>query len=242
MNIKNLQKNWNRFGEDDPLWAILTHPDKRNNQWQLEEFFEIGKREIAGVLHRIERLRVPLRQDRALDFGCGVGRLTQALCTHFGEVHGVDIAASMIEKARELNQFGDQCHYHHNTVDHLPLFQDNTFDLIYTNITLQHMKPRYAFSYLREFYRILRPGGMMVFQIPSEPPPQLAWIYRYVPEPMLNLARRFRHRSHAVMEMHVIHERKMRAFLDKLGAELVDLQTEGSSGVGWVSFRYFVRK
>ncbi len=48
---------------------------------------------------------------RALDFGCGVGRLTQALARHFNIVDGVDIAPSMIELANQFNRSGGRCRY-----------------------------------------------------------------------------------------------------------------------------------
>jgi len=79
MNIKELQQSWDEFGRKDPLWAILTDPVKRNRKWGLAEFFKTGELEIAQVMNYIETLRVPLQGRRALDFGCGVGRLTQAL-------------------------------------------------------------------------------------------------------------------------------------------------------------------
>ena len=79
MNIKELKKHWNRFGETDPLWAILTQPDKKGNRWKLDEFFRTGEGEVATIMDYVRSLGINLRRSRALDFGCGVGRLTQAL-------------------------------------------------------------------------------------------------------------------------------------------------------------------
>jgi hypothetical protein len=39
MDIKELKKHWNRFGKADPLWAIVTQPDKKGNRWQRDDFF-----------------------------------------------------------------------------------------------------------------------------------------------------------------------------------------------------------
>ena len=77
MNIKRMRDNWNKWGETDPLFAILTDPQKQGGKWKLEEFFETGAREINDVMSYVEGLSIPLERQRALDFGCGVGRLTQ---------------------------------------------------------------------------------------------------------------------------------------------------------------------
>ena len=77
----------------------------------------------------------------------------------------------MIKLAGEYNSHGDRCRYYVNDSDDLKLLEDNTFDFIYSNIVLQHMKPEYSKRYIREFLRVLAPGGVLVFQIPSEPAP-----------------------------------------------------------------------
>jgi SAM-dependent methyltransferase len=110
-----------------------------------------------------------VRPGRALDFGCGPGRLTQAMAGHFERVDGVDIAPGMIECARALNQAGHRCTYHLNATGDLRLFADATFDFVYSNITLQHMEPRFSRCYIAEFTRVTRAGGVIVFQVPSEP-------------------------------------------------------------------------
>mgnify|MGYP001597146266 CR=1 FL=1 len=168
MELKELKKNWEAFGETDPLYAILSWPDKEGGKWQIDDFFADGRYEIQKVMKHIEQLRVNIVHEKALDFGCGVGRLTQALAEYFVEVVGVDIASSMIELANKYNKFGERCKYYHNDSDNLNLFPDNSFDFIYSNITLQHMEPRYSQKYIKEFLRILNPKGLLVFQLPSE--------------------------------------------------------------------------
>jgi len=167
--LRDVRDNWNEFGKRDALWSILTVDSKKNGQWDLVEFFGAGEREISGVMGYVESLKLPLRRGKALDFGCGVGRLTQALCRQFEECHGVDIAESMVELAHQYNRFGSRCHYHLNVAHDLRLFAENTFDFVYSNIVLQHNKPVHSRRFIQEFLRILAPGGVVVFQIPSEP-------------------------------------------------------------------------
>jgi ubiquinone/menaquinone biosynthesis C-methylase UbiE len=168
LNLRGLRKHWDLFATSDPLWAILTNPDRKGSRWDVHEFFETGVREIEQSMQQVLALNPGLGKRRALDFGCGVGRLTQALARHFERVDGVDISASMIQQANAYNQHGSRCQYVVNQRSDLRIFPDQHFDFIYSSITLQHMPPRYSRRYIAEFMRVLAPGGAVLFQLPSE--------------------------------------------------------------------------
>jgi len=109
MDMTELQRNWDLFGKTDPLWSILNDRRRQNGRWNEKEFFQSGQRDIEAVFDTLNGLGVIPRRGRALDFGCGVGRLTQALCERFDSVVGVDIAPSMIELANRYNRFPGRC-------------------------------------------------------------------------------------------------------------------------------------
>ena len=90
--LERHRRDWEQLAEVDPLWAILAAPDARGGRWKLDEFFATGEAEIAQVLEVASGLGYPERYEQALDFGCGVGRLTNALARRFGEVIGIDIS------------------------------------------------------------------------------------------------------------------------------------------------------
>ena len=96
MDLDQLQWHWDEWGRRDPIWAILSDHGDRT----LDEFFARGRREIDERLAHLASIGADPPRGRALDFGCGAGRLTQALCEHFAECDGVDIAPSMIELAQ----------------------------------------------------------------------------------------------------------------------------------------------
>ena len=169
MDFAELKKTWNELARKDAMWAVLTGPAGERRKWDSAAFFQSGVDEINAILERVRATGTPVGNQRALDFGCGVGRLTQALCGHFRHVDGVDIAGAMIEKARMLNRFAERCAYHLNETDDLRLFADASFDFVYSNITLQHMEARYSRRYIEEFFRISKPGSVIVFQIPARP-------------------------------------------------------------------------
>jgi ubiquinone/menaquinone biosynthesis C-methylase UbiE len=169
--LQRYKTEWDQLGEIDPLWAILSDPSKKFGKWDEASFFKTGEEEIDGVLRLAAGLGYPRKFTRALDFGCGVGRLARSMAQRFGEVKGVDVSESMIRKARDMNINYQSCEFLVNDRDTLELFADNYFDFIYSNIVLQHLPDRrMVFGYISEFLRTLIPGGLIVFQIPNSLP------------------------------------------------------------------------
>jgi len=249
MDIKEVQQSWDTFGQTDPMWAVLTYPDKMGNRWKPEEFFTTGREEVDQLLQWMKSLGAIPEYGRALDFGCGLGRLSQAIATHFAEVDGVDIAPSMLEQARQFNQHGERCRYHLNADADLHLFADQQFDFVMTLITLQHVEPIYSTAYLKEFLRVLKPKGLLVFQLPSEPTPQFARhnkIRNKVPPVLLSLYRQLRYgkntvKHHNSMEMHSVPKFQVIELLQAHGGEIVEVKLDDRAG-NWISYTYCVRK
>ncbi|MDJ0508275.1 MAG: class I SAM-dependent methyltransferase [Crocosphaera sp.] len=263
MDLKQLKYNWDKFGQLDPFWAILTDNNKKGNKWKSDEFFETGKREIEGLLNSIKDSDIDLSNKKALDFGCGAGRLTQALAPYFDQVYGVDISTSMLELANKYNSYQHKCQYYLNETDNLKLFEDNHFDFIYSNITLQHMKPMYSQKYIQEFVRILSPGGILVFQLPSERklatnqtqtkeksgivPSAIKVVKSMIPWSLLNLYRKIRYgqdwSKRISMEMYGTKKEEVIKLIQELeNTEIVNVKPNNSAGNQWISFQYWVKK
>jgi SAM-dependent methyltransferase len=243
MKLEDVQANWNKFGETDPLWGILAWPDKSENRWQVDAFFETGVEEIEAVLAYTQGLGLAIEYGTALDFGCAVGRLSQALARHFKTVHGVDISSAMIERAREYNQFGERCVYHLNLTDDLRLFPDRSFDFIYSNITLQHMPPRFAAAYIQEFLRLLAPDGTLIFQIPDSPKRMIRRLFQPLrPTRLWRSYQKWRYGDQPVMDMYGTPRAQIEQLVKAHGGNLVDVQADESADAAWISYRYCVTK
>ena len=243
MKLQDVQANWNRFGETDPFWAVLAWPGMDDGRWTPEAFFATGEKEIDGVLAYAQALGPDVSRGAALDFGCGIGRLTQALARHFDDVHGVDISDSMLELARKFNQHGEKCHYHLNTRDDLSLFDDASFDFIYSNITLQHMPPRFARRYILEFLRVLKPGGLLIFQIPDQPKSFIKRLLQPLkPTAFWRTYQRLRYGQRPVMNMYGIPKPDVLQLLAQNNGDLLDVRPDTSADAAWTSFRYAVQK
>jgi SAM-dependent methyltransferase len=148
--VNRHQRDWEELAEVDPLWAVLSDPERRGGRWQLDEFLATGEADA----------------DRALDFGCGVGRVTRAFAGRFDEVLGVDVSPRMVARARELHADVPNCRF-----ETLSQLEDASFDLVYSRIVLQHLpRARDALSYVADFLRAIRPDGLVVFQLPDAIP------------------------------------------------------------------------
>ena len=164
MDIQEAHQNWTELGKDDPMWVVLTVPDKKGGKWTAEQFFEDGRVEIGQALKTLADSGIMYQTGKALDFGCGLGRLSQALSNYFTAVDGVDISASMIEKAQALNKAPEKVCYHLNLKADLSAFPSASYDFIYTRICLQHIPTDFQLKYISEFMRLLKPGGVAHFQ------------------------------------------------------------------------------
>jgi SAM-dependent methyltransferase len=152
---------WERLGRDDPMWAVLTERE----EWDEREFFATGERDVENAISHLESVGLRVSPGRALDFGSGLGRISRALGKRFGQVVGVDVAESMIESARRLNADQPNCEFRLNTEADLSAFEPESFDLVLSRITLQHMPPDLARGYVSEFIRVASGGGAVVFQL-----------------------------------------------------------------------------
>ena len=161
--------DWEAVASCDPLWGVYSIPEGRDGAWDLNAFFERGRTD-AAQLRKIVKRAGGTFAGRTLDFGCGVGRLSQALSAYVDHVLGVDIAAPMIDRANALNTRPDAVEFVLNRSYELP-FDDASFDLAVSLYVFQHMEPAMSLRFLKELARVLRPGGTLAVQITSGPLP-----------------------------------------------------------------------
>jgi SAM-dependent methyltransferase len=163
--------HWDEIAGEDPFWAVLAFPGKKYGRWDAEQFFETGEREIAEVMTHANGLSRPRQRERALDFGCGLGRLTRPLSQRFQRAIGLDISETMIQRARELNRDFRDCEFRATSSPDLKEFPDQSFDFVYCRCVLQHLPAHSDIGrYIGEFLRVVRDDGLVAFQLPHELP------------------------------------------------------------------------
>jgi SAM-dependent methyltransferase len=243
MRLSGLRRHWNEYGKKDPFWAILTAPDKKGNRWSIDEFLQTGRDEIAGIVAYLDERGLARARRRALDFGCGAGRLTHALAAYFESVIGVDIAPSMIDIARRLHAGIPGVEFRVNGSNQLDSIESGSIDLVYTRLVLQHMAPRFIRGYLAEFVRVLAPGGVLVFQLPGENalPVKVdgGGIKKLLPLPVISMIRAVRQlREFPRMEIHGLARADVERLLTGLGAPVVDVVDDRAHGADTPGYRY----
>ncbi len=254
------------------MWAILSDPSKKGRKWDSAAFFQSGEAAINHLFAEVELFDFPLRHGTALDFGCGLGRLTQGICKHFDKTYGIDISPTMVAEATRYNRCGLACEYVVNDSTDLSCFGNDTFDFICSSIVLQHIRPEACKLYLAEFVRVLKPEGLLFFQLPSAmhklpadttaqagssstlaPGSSRIWMrMREI------VSRRKASRSRKLesvegpsdkaddleklIEMHGIPREEVCNLLERANATVLRVQEDDCCGLEWASFRYWVTK
>jgi SAM-dependent methyltransferase len=133
----------------------------------MEKFFASGEQIVAGLVD--DAPVSPVRREVAVEIGSGLGRICLALAKRYDRVIGIDISPEMVNRARQL------------VVDPRVTFQlgsgvgvdgvdDGCADLVLSFTVLQHIpKARIVHAYLADAARVLRPGGLLVFQWNNQP-------------------------------------------------------------------------
>jgi SAM-dependent methyltransferase len=242
VGLDEVQRAWTVLGAEDPLWAVRVEQGKRHGRWDEAQFLATGVADVAERLRWLEGLGQPTRFGSVLDFGCGAGRLSQALAEHADQVTGVDVSQPMLETARRLNQRPNVSFVLNESAD-LAQFADGAYDLVFTSLVLQHLPRRLLESYLAEFFRVLAPGGLVVAHITRRP----RWtarglVWRFAPWPAIRAAQVRLLRYPAPMRMTGMRPARVGALAAAAGARVVGTQTERGSSPDWECTWYAIRR
>ena len=166
--VSKMRADWNNRASEDAHYYVAFG---RREQGE-DEFYATGNDLVAGLNLEMKRLGAVEnhRTRRALEIGCGPGRLMKPMSEFFGEVHGVDISDQMISLAQERLSGIPHAHVHVATNSDLAAFADESFDLVYSYAVFQHIPSRdVVMNYLREARRVLKIGGLLRCQINGLP-------------------------------------------------------------------------
>lgn len=153
--IQNTDQDWAKIGETDPYFGVLSHEAFRRSNMTDETrayFWQTGVDEIGRYRDQLVHQFGEFSTSAALDFGCGVGRLSRALSAYADRVYGIDISPGMLAEA----QIGapENCTFS----SALP---DEQVDWINSMIVFQHIQPERGYMLFDALLNRLSLGGML---------------------------------------------------------------------------------
>jgi SAM-dependent methyltransferase len=221
--FEHVNRSWQHLGETDPYWSVLTSPQYRGqpSPEHVARFFATGAAEVERLQVALARSGLHLGGGTCVEYGCGLGRVTRDLASHFDRTVGVDISAAHLKLARELadaDGVRDIEWQHLETLDRLS--QLPAADFIYSVIVLQHNPPPVIDRILMAFARMLKPGGVAYFQVPT-----------YRADYEFRLADYVRNQlGRTEMEMHAFPQERVFEIFTAAGAVPVSVVEDGATG------------
>lgn len=159
---------WQYFGKSDPYFGVISHEDftqQNLDDARRSAFFDSGRNYVKTVLGLVrEHLDPSFSPSHALDFGCGVGRLSIPLAETCQSVTGLDVSDGMLAEARKnLESSGLRNVTFLKSDDELSAVTVE-FDFLNSFIVFQHIPPHRGMKIFRSMLSHLRDGGVGVLQ------------------------------------------------------------------------------
>ncbi len=127
---------------------------------------------VIGGLYR-RRVELCLAEcrggERVLEVGFGSGVTFLNLHDWYTEIHGLDLTAQIEQVAAVFAAHQIHLDLHRGDVQQMP-YADNYFDTILLISILEHLKPDQQLAAFQEIYRVLKPGGQVIYGVPIERP------------------------------------------------------------------------
>jgi SAM-dependent methyltransferase len=156
--------HWNVIAARYPFFGVLTNerylPQNLTRE-AIEEFYSSGPPDVEHAVAMLRRVGDgQFAPDSALDFGCGVGRVTFPMTAYAKRVYGVDVADEMLSIARQQARSRGVGDIQWSTT--LPPAR---VDWVNSVIALQHIPPERGFVILGQLVDLLAPGGFLSVQV-----------------------------------------------------------------------------
>ena len=235
--FKHIQESWKSLGEKEPYWSVLTVDNllARNIEVNKGVFYESGKQDANILFNFFNRNRIDYTGFKsALEYGCGLGRVTQWLAEKFEIVHGYDISQTHLNGAEQyLTRVGVR----NIILKHIKRVQDiqnlPKVDLVYSILVLQHNPPPLISLIIREFIKALNPGGIAFFQVPTY---QLGYSF--------SLERYLSGATKHEMEMHILPQSQIFEIIRQEGGKAIEVIEDDKTCLNYkeVSNTFLVQK
>jgi SAM-dependent methyltransferase len=165
--------DWEELARDRPYYRLLTEEglvEVESSAAATSAFLETGEADLSRLLSAVASIIAhDLALTTALDFGCGVGRLTLPLARRADTVFACDIAPTMLEHVRQNAESAGLRNITPIGNDHLAAMPDGSFRFVCSLLVFQYIPPAAGREVIRTLLRLLAPGGIAVLQVTLAP-------------------------------------------------------------------------
>jgi SAM-dependent methyltransferase len=170
--VKRIQEQWTRLGEEDPHWSVLTDDRFRADRITDEAraaFNKSGAKHARLISLFEERTGVSASKGVCIELGCGVGRVTRYLSEIFDKVIGLDISPGNLALCNAYLEQVGVTNVETRQISGLADFEAlPEVDFFFSMIVLQHNSPPIQKAILDIILGKIKPGGGVLFQIPTD--------------------------------------------------------------------------
>jgi len=215
-----IKQSWEHLGDTRAHHSVLTSKDflPDSLQQNIGAFWKSGEREVKEIDAILKRHGVKLSEVKtAVEYGCGVGRVTSILAKRVRCMHAYDISRPHLDYAKEhATEVGAEIKFHLVSV---PIAKLQACDLFYSRIVFQHNPPPIIQQLIKNALEALNPGGIAIFQVPT-------YIegYEFRLEDWMK-------KDHALdMQMHCIPQPAVFTLAESSGCELLEIREDNWCG------------
>ncbi|MCP4158106.1 MAG: class I SAM-dependent methyltransferase [bacterium] len=131
-------------------------------------YYNSGRLIVENMRHHLKANQIELKEFQSiLDFGCGCGRLLRHF-NHGEEIrlHGSDYNTNLIDWCQKKLKFAE---FNTNQLAPPLKYEKNKFDFLYAQSVFTHLTKELQLEWLKEFHRVLKPGGVILFTTHGQP-------------------------------------------------------------------------
>lgn len=169
--LKNRKKflnsniEWEKWGENDPLFGVSTWPGKDKGSkrpWSNDEFYKTGEQDWSDFLNHWDQYG--LSKINCLEIGCGAGRITKQLSKYFKDVYAIDVSQGMIDYAKKNLNLKNVTYTKTsgNKID----MDSKSINAVFSTDVFQHFDDTsYAEEYFREIFRVMHNDATLMIHL-----------------------------------------------------------------------------
>ncbi len=162
---RRMRQDWDARARQDAEHFIYT----RDGSGDVDDFARSGEANYNQLVRPYIPILLNGRESaacRAVEIGCGIGRMTEYFARDFAHIDAIDVAPAMIEGARKRLGHVTNAAFHVGAGSDLAAVTSESVDLVFSYIVFQHIPSRAVIEgYVHEAARVLRSGGAFKFQL-----------------------------------------------------------------------------